>query len=189
MWFHVKLCWKQTNISILLLFILELISDLCSFAFSIVLYETIHTFKVMFLSLDPIFLIHSHNFFTLFCFSSKNLCYLNCILPSLMNLYLIKIFASSLETGVHTAHWPWALESKHLAMCLLLVVLWDKCSLLRVHAGENCSDSSLYKNQKMPKCHLWSGCPLGRKNINSCCTWFLFLSSSTQLLEKSIGQQ
>lgn len=137
---------QQINISILFVFILKWVSDLFSFAFSIVLYETINTFKVMFLSLDPIFLTHSHYFFTLFCFSPSNLCYLNCTLSSLTNLYLIKIFASSLDPGIHTAHsWPWALESKHLAMCFLLVAPWDKCNLLRVHTGENCSDSSLYK--------------------------------------------
>lgn len=129
MWFHIKLCWKQTNIPILLVFIPELISDLCSFTFSIVSYETINPLKVMFLSLSPIFLTHSHIFFYSILLFSKNLCYLNCRLSSLTNLYLIQIFASILDTGIHTAHWPWALESKHLEKCLLLVVLWDKCCL------------------------------------------------------------
>lgn len=71
MWFHIKLCWKQTNVSILLVFILELISDLCSFAFSIVFSETINTFKVMFLSLDSIFLAQSLFFYPILLFSKK----------------------------------------------------------------------------------------------------------------------
>lgn len=190
MWFHIKLCWKQTNIPILLVFIPELISDLCSFTFSIVSYETINPLKVMFLSLSPIFLTHSHIFFYSILLFSKNLCYLNCRLSSLTNLYLIQIFASILDTGIHTAHWPWALESKTLGK------VFPACgSLGQMLSFKGTSCWELLWLQPVHKSRTAQGAISGvgalwkRRNISSCCTWFLFLSSSAQLLEESIGQQ
>lgn len=65
--------------------------------------------KVMLPSSFTTFMTHIHKFIYFIWLFSKNL-FLVRLQHAVFHRFLLKLSASSLDTGTHTAHWSWALE-------------------------------------------------------------------------------